>query len=182
MTKKDVLQLLTILGQTYNYFKFPKEDKKENDFMIDTWHKILGHLDTAIVFEALKVHISYETEVPTPAHIIQKVKKMTTNHVDGNQAYAQLMRAIGRYGSYRAKEAMESLPKVIQDTVRLMGGIELFCRADEGDTYLKNSFIKNYEQAIEVEGRERLLPEAVREQRKALLEKFRGGSDVTLLN
>ena len=181
MEKKDILQLLTIIGQTYNYFKFPKDDKKDNDFMVSTWHKILGHLDSEIVFAALKEHIAHETEVPTPAHVMQKVKRMTTNQMDGNQAWSKLNSAIGRYGSYRAIEAMESLPKPIQDTVRLMGGIELFCRADEGDTYLKNSFVKNYEQAVEVEERERLLPEGVREQRRLLLEKFRGGNNVKML-
>ena len=169
------------MGEYYNYYKFPKATQEETDFTVQMWHMKLKKYDPKLVMEAFNEYTDHYSEVPTPSHIINLMQKFTSDLPDANQAYAQLMSAIGRYGLYRAIEAMESLPKPIQDTVRLMGGIELFCRADEGDTYLKNSFVKNYEQAVEAEERERLLPEGVREQRRLLLEKFRGGNNVKML-
>lgn len=175
------MQLLTVIGQTYNYFKFPKDDQAENEFMISTWHNLLGHLDRDLLFTALKEHILYEIEVPTPAHLVQKVKQMTRYQMSGQEAYTLLMSSVSRYGIYRKKECMEQLPEPIQNTVRIMGGLEVFANANENDPFLKNNFIKNYEQRIEVEEKERLLPEAVRQKKRELLEKIRGNSNGTKL-
>lgn len=78
---------------------------------------------------------------------IAQIKSAMADHdlaeLTADQAWDQVLTAIRKYGFYRSKEAMASLPELTQRAVKNLGGFQAICQSESGE-WLRKDFASVY--------------------------------------
>ncbi len=162
MTQVEVARLLTIMASAWPQFE-PSEDK------VLLWHEMMQDVDYQVAQAALKVLIARKTFPPSIAEFRQEVLAISTpaeDQITPAEAWGMVVHAIREYGSYREREALESLPPAVRKTVEYIGWREI-CLSEEPDV-IRAQFMRMFQQVSERRQKEAVLPATLREQIAAL--------------
>lgn len=174
MTKQEVAKLLAFVTATY-----PNVDI--SDATVEAWYELLGDLPWEVVVAATKKVLA-EQEIPClPA--VGKIRQAATNIalpglLSPAEAWATVSRAIRKYGYYRQKEGLASLPPQVRQAAECIGWREL-CLAEDVEV-VRAQFMRVYEQYATRKREEVMIPAPVREMIYQLAERFalpEGGGD-----
>ena len=115
MTKKETLQLLTILKTVYPKF-FISTDVEELKVQAETWYLILGNENFETVKQATLNLIKTLKFPPTIADVLESLRKIQfPNELSEQEAVNLIMKAISN--SYNVHTAFKELPKILQRIV-----------------------------------------------------------------
>ena len=158
MIKTEVIKLLTIITAAHPKFEV-------NKAMIELWHELLGDIDYEIAELAVETLLMQESYIPTIADIRKQAVKITCGRevLSAGEAWAEIKRAVSRYGYVRPDEAREALGPTLWQSVQYMGGWQELCHSTEPEGVLRGHFIKLYEQQAQRLKEDMLLPTAVKQ-------------------
>lgn len=129
MNKKEIINLLAIA--TANFPNMQEKDMKPTAIL---WEKSLSDIDYPIAEKALLKVLSTSRFFPTIADIREATAQITQpRQLDAMEAWGLIIQAIRKYGYYRTKEAMESLPPDVVEMVRRFTWYEL-CMSENIET------------------------------------------------
>ncbi|RCW57327.1 replicative helicase loader/inhibitor [Halanaerobium sp. ST460_2HS_T2] len=169
MIKKEIIKLLTYLNHCYpGKFKFPKTSKRENEMLIEVWYDLLKFYDNKCVISVLKkIIINSGHWPPSVGEIVKEVERIklpAEAKITAGEAWNLVLRAVRRYGYYRAGEAMKSLPPKVRETVEHFGGFTAICHSDCNNNYVRSHFMKLYKEVNRCQEEFMYLPAAVRDE------------------
>jgi len=99
-------------------------------YSIRFWYSMLGHLNFNVAENAVQQLAATSKYPPQISDILQKAAEMDGDVLeDPGVAWQLVMKAVRNYGSYRPKEAKESLPPVVRQAVEQIGYMEI-CTSD----------------------------------------------------
>ena len=156
MNKRQFSMIIAALKS--NYRNFGVESKEQMEF----WYSMLQDIDYPILETAVKKLVSELVYPPTIADIRNAVAETTEMPaLDAAGAWGEVRDAIRYYGSYRKKDALESLSPLTRQVVQGMGWQEL-CYS-ENQMADRAHFMKMYETLVEREKKEKVIPLPVKE-------------------
>jgi hypothetical protein len=169
MNKQHIIELLTYLSNCYSgKFKFPKPDQRNNQMLINDWHDLLKYYSVELVNKAAKKLVvnnhDWPPSVGAIVHEIELIKQPPENRITAGMAWKLVMKAVRKYGYYKPKEAMESLPPKVRATVEHFGGFAEICHTKENDSFVKNHFHKLYNEVTRYDKDLQYLPEEFRQE------------------
>ncbi|RQD74946.1 MAG: hypothetical protein D5S01_05940 [Halanaerobium sp. MSAO_Bac5] len=169
MTKNNIIELLSYLSSCYsNRLKFPKSDKRENQMMVEVWHDFLKYYDQELINLAVKkLVINNSKWPPSVGEIIKEVKniqKAPEDKLSPGMAWSLVLSAVRKYGYYNCKEAMESLPPKVRETVEHFGGFASICHSKQNDIHVKNQFFRLFKEVNRHNRDLEYLPKEFREE------------------
>ncbi|MDF1507644.1 replicative helicase loader/inhibitor [Robertmurraya sp. DFI.2.37] len=139
MNRKEIINLLGIA--TAN---FPNMQNKEMTPTAILWEKSLSDLSYEVAEKAVIKVLSTSRFFPTIADIREAAAQITQPRtLDAMEAWGLIGQAIRKYGFYRQKEAMESLPEDVREMVKRFTWREL-CLSEEPEI-LRAQFRKAWE-------------------------------------
>ena len=141
MDRKKFFNIIKGIKSVYPNFGVKSQEQAE------FWYTMLSDLSYEELSIAVQKHISLNKWPPTVADI--REQSMTTKEelLTGSDAWGEVQRVIRRYGSYREKEALESLDPVVRKTVEGIGFKHL-CLS-ESMMVDRAHFLKLYENNLE---------------------------------
>jgi hypothetical protein len=167
--KNEVVRMLSYMS--YNYlgrFKFPKDNMKDTEMMIEVWYDFLQYYDYDLVIKVLKKLMITSAEwPPTVGELVKEIKVITTppeDKLNAGEAWALALNAVRRYGYYNSKEAMNFLPEKVRDAVEHFGGFRILCHSDENNGYARSQFIRLYNEITRKDREFSYLPDRLREE------------------
>jgi hypothetical protein len=180
MDKQQVIKLLTYLSNCYNNkFKFPKADQQANQMKIEVWHDLLKYYDNELVTAAAKKKIlndsSWPPSVGEIVHQVELITQSPEDRISAGMAWNMVLKAVRKYGYYKPKEAMQSLPPKVREAVEHFGGFNAVCHSKENDSYAKTHFHKLYKEVIRHNKDMQYLPEKFKEELLLISEKHTEG-------
>lgn len=118
----------------------------DND-AVKVWYVLLKDLQYEDVARACKAYMLNEHFPPTVADIRKLVVEIScpAAAADWCKAWDKVVKAMGRYGSYGAKEAMKSFDDITRRCVEGLGGFTQLCKS-ENTIADRAHFQKAYEQ------------------------------------
>lgn len=129
MNRKEIINLLAIA--TANFPNMQEKDMKPTAIL---WEKSLSDIDYQTAESALLKVLSTSRFFPTIADIREATAQITQPRVlDAIEAWGMIVEAIRKYGYYRQKEAMESLPVEVAEMVKRFTWNEL-CLSENVET------------------------------------------------
>jgi hypothetical protein len=129
MNRKEIINLLAIA--TANFPNMQEKDMKPTAIL---WEKSLSDIDYPIAENAILKVLSTSRFFPTIADIREAVAQITQpRQLDAMEAWGMISEAIRKYGYYRQKEAMESLPSDVVEMVKRFTWNEL-CLSENIET------------------------------------------------
>lgn len=141
---------------------YPRENLLPNQQSMELWFAQLNDIPYSVAEMALNKWVSLNKWSPS----IADIREMATNIICGDypdwgEAWEELCSAIRRYGSYRAREAIESLSPLTRKATERIGFCNL-CRS-ENQTADRANFRIIYEQLSMRERANAQIPQKVRE-------------------
>lgn len=180
MKKNEIVRMLSYMN--YNYsgrFKFPKQNRKDTQMMIEVWHDFLKQYDYELVIKVIKkLMITSPKWAPSVGEVVREIKIITQppeNKLTGGEAWGLALRAVRRYGYYNAEEGMNYLPKKVRDAVEHFGGFRTLCHSDERNGFTRRQFIRLYKEVDRKDSELAYLPDKLK---KELLEIENVGRDL----
>lgn len=183
MNRSDVVKILTFISASYSQFKYPLGEEDFDTTFEEVWFEMLREFDYRLVATATKRLVStkkYPPSIHDMLSVIRDITRTPEDNIIGPEAYGMVIEAARRWGVYYEDEAREALPAKIWRTIEAMGGFHVICHSEEGDTFLRNQFIKFYEMFREKDDDTQKLPPSLRQETALLAERFtlhRGGSN-----
>ncbi|SMB97824.1 Loader and inhibitor of phage G40P [Thermanaeromonas toyohensis ToBE] len=176
MTEQEAAYLVALAAAN-----FPALQEKDLGPTVELWYRLLQDLPYQVVEKALLKVLSEVRYFPTVAEIRQAAAEiMQPETLSPGEAWALVLQAVKRYGSYREAEALAALPEDVARAVRYLGWREI-CLSEQPEV-VRAQFMKVYEQVI---GRQResvVTPREVRElTAKIAQQKALGGGKVVAL-
>lgn len=163
MKRSEIIQLITLCSA--NYRNWP-EDGKESA-VVELWETMLEDVEFTHGKLAVQKHMSESVYPPTVADIRSKISDISAPQgLTAMEAWGSVIKSIQQYGSYREKEAIESLDPLVQKVVRLLGFRNL-CMS-ENEMADRAHFTKAYDSIVNRDRTESLMPARGR----ALMEKL----------
>ena len=157
MTPKEVSKLMTLA-----IANFPNMQEKDMDPTLVLWREMLSDMPFEVAKAALIKVLATAKFWPTIAEIREAALDVTGQKgLTPAEAWALVEQADEKYGYYRADEAMKSLPPVVQQTVRAMGGFSSIS-SSENPGVTRGQFMKMYEQFATREKEMAVLPANIR--------------------
>ena len=139
MNRKEIINLLGIA--TANFPDLQQKDMKPTAVL---WEKALSDVPYDVAEKALLKVLSTSKFFPTIADIREAVGQLTQPRtLDAMEAWGLIGEAIRKYGFYRQKEAMESLPDDVVAMVKRFTWREL-CLSENVET-LRTQFSMAWE-------------------------------------
>ena len=132
-------------------------------YALKIWYELLKDLPYEQVNIAIQKHAHTNKWPPTPADIREHVVTMQDESTDWGQAWKQLTRAIGRFGTYREGEALESMDELTRETTKRLGW-KMICQSEQTElTAIRANFRKIYEQMQQEERDKARLPQSLQQ-------------------
>lgn len=123
---------------------YPRDNLLPNDTAVELWFRMLNDIPYSLAIVFLQKWVSTEKWSPSIADIRSGVTNMAKGEIkDWTEAWAEVRRAIGRYGMHREFEAMKSLSPLARQTVEWLGWKSLCC-APENDASYRANFRDTY--------------------------------------
>ena len=120
--EKNEFAMLAAAIRTY----YPKENILPNQPAMELWYRELCDIPYPVAEAALRKWVATQKWSPS----IAEIREMTVNVTQGDEmtwgeAWEKALRAVHKYGYYRAKEAMDSLDPLTRRCVENIGFREL---------------------------------------------------------
>lgn len=162
MNRKEIISLLGIA--TANFPSMQERDMKPTAVL---WEKSLSDIPYDVAEKAVIKVLATSKFFPTIAEIREAAAQLTQpRKLDAIEAWGMIVHAIRRYGYYREKEAMESLPADVVQMVKRFTWREL-CLNENPDT-LRAQFRMAWETQSKRENEMMALPQEIRNTITAL--------------
>ncbi|ANY67298.1 hypothetical protein BBD42_13050 [Paenibacillus sp. BIHB 4019] len=153
MEREDIIRLVRILSA--NYRKWPEEGKEDDT--VTLWEMMLDDLPLNVAQQAVKYHLSKSVFPPTVADIREAAAKVSSPRaLDWIEAWEKISTAIRKFGYYREKEGMESLPDEVSRMAKQFTWREL-CLNENIDT-LRAQFRMAWETQLKRNHEQNILP------------------------
>lgn len=180
MTRTELVKVLTFISNSYpGKFKYPLDSKEETKFFTETWFGFLQDYDYQLVKTAVKkIIVNKATWPPAVGELVREIEELIApdeTKISAGEAWQLALVAVRNYGYYRAGEAIASLPPLVQKAVRCFGGFEAVCHSEVNNSFARQNFIKIYQELAGKKQKKELLPPSLREETKAIAEKFKNG-------
>lgn len=137
---------------------YPRENLLPNTQAMELWFYQLQDIPYETAQMTLNKWVALNKWSPTIADIRETATSKKES--DWGEAWALVLKTIGRYGSGRKEEALESLPELARKTVERMGYKEL-CKS-ENQVADRANFRMIYEELSARKAKEDALPESLR--------------------
>lgn len=167
MNRTETLQVLAILRGAYPNFYKGMDKKEANDVAI-IWEQMFAEDSKELVAAAVKALIVSD-EQGYPPHIgavKAKIRQITQpQELNEAEAWALVVNAVVKKGCYRAQEAFDELPKLVQ---RIVGSPSQLIEwgSISSETFysvIASNFQKSYRKLVASEREFNALPSDVRE-------------------
>lgn len=163
------MRLLTLASANFPYL----QDKDLGPTAI-LWERMLSDIPFKVAETALVRYLSTARHFPTVADIRENAVAITQpEKLTHNEAWHEVVKAIGCYGYYREQEALDSMRPLTARVVQAMGWKDI-CISTEPDV-IRGQFRKAYEQT---ENREKInaqVPQQVKELAEKMTARRIGG-------
>lgn len=158
MNEKEISNLLG-----WTIANFPNMQDKEMEPTAELWKKMLSDIPYGLAEQALVKVLSAAKFFPTVADIREAAAEISNAlPMTAAEAWGQVVDAMGKYGSYRAVEGVESLSPPVRAMVKRFGGFSEICRCDEIGV-IRGQFIKLWDTQAKREKELSALPAQVRQ-------------------
>jgi hypothetical protein len=128
MNKKEIINLLGIT--TANFPNMQEKDMKPTAIL---WEKSLSDIEYNVAEKAILAVLSKSKFFPTISEIREAAADLTQPRtLDAMEAWELIGQAIRKYGHYREKEAMQSLPEEVATMAKRFSWREL-CLSETPD-------------------------------------------------
>lgn len=109
---------------------YPKEALLPNDMAMELWHRELKDIPYKVAEMALWKWVQTNKWSPSIADVRELAAEIQNPEIpDWGEAWEQVCTAIRRFGSYRQRDALESLDPLTRKTVERLGYLNL-CRSE----------------------------------------------------
>lgn len=157
MDKQEIKKLIG-----YATANFPNMQEKDMRPTAVLWEKMLSDIPYPLAEKALQKVLSTAKFFPTIADIREAAVAISQPlPMTAAEAWGQVMDAINKFGSYRAREAMEWLSPEVSAMVKRFGFVDI-CRSEQIDV-IRGQFIKLWESQSKREKEMSALPAPIRE-------------------
>jgi len=157
MTRKEVQNLIALA--TANFPAMQDKDMRPTAVL---WEKMLSDLPYPLAEKALIKVLSTAKYFPAVAEIREAATELTTPlPMTAAEAWGQVMEAVRKFGSYRAKEAMEWMDPQVANMVRRFGFVDI-CRSEEIGV-IRGQFIKLWESQSKREKELSVMPAQIKQ-------------------
>ena len=113
MTKQEFATLVVAMQAMYG------EDFIGTEKALDVWYALLHDLDYQILSKALQQYMLTNKFKPTVAELREIYAELVSPVItDWSEGWKKVSRAIGHYGMYQEKVAMESFDEVTREVVK----------------------------------------------------------------
>lgn len=164
MTKGEIAKLLAVLAAAYPKFEV-------DDVKVQVWYEMLGDLEYSVVNIAIKKIIMLNTFPPAIAEVRKTAIEISNSiNITAAEAWGEVIRAVKKYGHYRAKEAIASMSPATAQVVRCIGWSEICLTEEPG--VIRAHFLKMYDQITAREQERQLLPPAMQAEIRKLAKRF----------
>ena len=164
MTKGEVAKLLAVLAAAFPRFEV-------DDLKVQVWHEMLGDLDYDVANIAIKKIIILNTFPPAIAEVRKTAIEISNSiNITAAEAWGEVIRAVKKYGHYRAKEAIASMSPATAQVVRCIGWSEICLTEEPG--VIRAHFLKMYDQIAAREQEKQLLSPTMQTEIKKLAKKY----------
>ena len=148
---------------------FPAMQERDMGPTAKLWYQMLKDIPYKIAEQAMFKILATAKFFPTVSEILEAIADITNPEQDtAAKAWGEVEKAIRFYGSYREKEALESMSPRTAKVVEYMGWRDI-CLGEEIGV-VRGQFLKMYQQVSEREQKERVLPENLKADIKRLSE------------
>lgn len=170
MDKKE-FSLFAAALKTY----YPREQLLPNEQAMELWYRQLKDIPFKVAEVSLNKWVATNKWSPSIAEIREACAEITTGKLpDWSEGWEATMKAIRRYGSYRPKEAMDSLDEITRECVKRIGYREMCLSENIG--YFRTTFKTVYESLATRKKIDNQLPPAITK----LIEDMRGQNRLEL--
>ena len=146
---------------------FSKENLLPNSQAMELWFRQLQDVPYAVAIAALNKWVVTNKWSPSIAEIRALADEITHGKApDWGEGWAEVRKAIGRYGYYRPQEAIESFSPITREAVQRLGWGNL-CMS-ENETADRANFRTCYESAAKYTHEARVMPLPLQETIKQL--------------
>ena len=116
MTKQEFATLVVAMQVMYG------EDFIGTEQALDVWYALLHDLDYQILSKALQQYMLTNKFKPTVAELREIYVELVSPVIsDWSEGWEKVSKAIGHYGMYQEKAAMESFDEVTREVVKRLG-------------------------------------------------------------
>ena len=167
MEKKELLQIMTILGSNYQSIGKQLEDQEKKKIVFQTWYECLGDLDFKLVMAAVKKSIISSSYAPTIHDIRTSALELVTpveNKKSPIEYWNEAFKMITR-GTYMTQEEFDKHSPVVK---RFFGNnvaqVKELAMTDIAtiNTVTKGQFLKQIDLLQTREKENNLLPESLK--------------------
>lgn len=156
MQRSEVIKILGMISAAY-------PNMKAIDItMVDIWLECLKDIDIETALMVIKKNILESPFPPTIADIRKQNADVNFGRIDSTEAWGEVLKAIRNYGSYREREAIESMSPITGKTVKYMGWKDI-CMSEKPDV-VRGQFLKMYATVEEKHYKDKLLPDDFKNQ------------------
>lgn len=142
MSKEDFLKGLKTLQLAYN--------KDFTEEQTELWYEMLGQYSLKEFSEAIQELILKEEYMPSIATITKHIAKKHLKDVpDAETEWNNVIASVHGFGSYREKEALNSMNEYTAKIVRLIGYQRICMATPEEQVWNKKEFIGEYNSLID---------------------------------
>ena len=141
---------------------FPRDNLLPTPEAMELWYRSLADIPYKLAEVFLQKWVASENWSPSIAEIRHGCADMTSKETpDWAAGWAEVLKAIGRYGYMQEEEALASMTDITRQTVERLGWKNI-CWSDNAVADRAN-FRQVYEQLVKRETERRQLPEALKE-------------------
>lgn len=167
MNKKELTQIMTILGSNYQGIAKQLEDEDKSKIVFRTWYECLGDLDYNLVMAAVKKSIISSSYPPTIHDIRTSALELVATKEEKktpieywNEAFKMI-----KSGSYMTREEFEKHSDVVKKFFGDVAQVKELAMTDFNtvSTVTKGQFLKQIEVLQTREKEDKLLPDNMKE-------------------
>ena len=163
---KQEFSLFTMALKTY----YPRENLLPNTQAMELWYQQLQDIPYRTAEAALNQWVATNKWSPSIADIRETAAGVASGEVlDWGEGWEQVLKAIRKYGLYRAEDAMESFDPITRQCVERLG-FKQICMSENISADRAN-FRMIYEQLAERRRQEAQMPEALKKPDRRYPEK-----------
>jgi len=160
MNKKEFIIITEVIMSFFPNF----EKKISTDTRLKIWFEMFQDLNYKSTELALKKVLIDSKYMPTVSEIRQAVAEIENpdNSITGSEAWGQVIKAIGRYGIYEPKKALDSMDQRVSTLVKRFGWKDI-CLSEK-IAVERSNFMKLWEEQQQKEVKYTALPGSVKLQ------------------
>lgn len=153
---------------------YPNSNMLPNTQAVELWYEQLADIPYEVAEATLKKWVAVNKWPPTIADIREQAVQIREGApAEWGEGWAQVMKAVSKYGFYQKQEALESMAPITRRCVERIGWSDI-CMS-ENVAVERANFRMIYEREAEREKREAQIPEKTRQMIERTKQKLIGG-------